>query len=100
MILARKGAHGASVAISNVLGSKILNNTLLLAVAVLGAMLHGGFFSVIGTTRMLSYQVILVTVVTVVTSISLFRREIGLRVGIMLSVLYTISLSIQFFIPH
>jgi cation:H+ antiporter len=100
MILARKGAHGASVAISNVLGSKILNNTLLLAVAVLGAMLHGGFFSVIGTTRMLSYQVILVTVVTVVTSISLFKREIGLRVGIMLSALYIISLSIQFFIPH
>jgi cation:H+ antiporter len=100
MILARKGAHGVSVAISNVLGSKILNNTLLLAVAVLGAMLYGGFFSVIETTRMLSYQVILVTVVTIVTSILLFKREIGLRVGIMLSVLYIISLSIQFFIPH
>jgi len=101
MILARKGAHGVSVAISNVLGSKILNNTLLLAVAVLGAMLHGGFFSVIGTTRMLSYQVILVTVVTVVASIFLFKKEIGLRVGIMLSALYIISLCIQFFfIPH
>lgn len=100
MILARKGAHGASVAISNVLGSKILNNTLLLAVAVLGAMLHGGFFSVIGNSRMLSYQIILVTVVTVVTSILLFKREIGLRVGIMLSALYVISLSIQFFIPR
>lgn len=100
MILARKGAHGASVAISNVLGSKILNNTLLLAVAVLGAMLHGGFFSVIGNSRMLSYQIGLVTVVTVVTSILLFKREIGLRVGIMLSALYIISLSIQFFIPR
>ena len=32
MILARKGALGASIAIANVLGSKILNNTLLLAV--------------------------------------------------------------------
>jgi cation:H+ antiporter len=100
MILARKGAHGASVAISNVLGSKILNNTLLLAVAVLGAMLHGGFFSVIGTTKILSYQVILVTLVTVVTSISLFKREIGLRIGIMLLAIYIISLIIQFFIPH
>ena len=50
MILARKGALGASIAIANVLGSKILNNTLLLAVAVFGAMYHAGFFTVIELT--------------------------------------------------
>ena len=50
MILARKGALGASIAIANVLGSKILNNTLLLAVAVFGAMYHAGFLTVIELT--------------------------------------------------
>ena len=34
MILARKGAAGTAIAIANVLGSKILNNSLLLGVAI------------------------------------------------------------------
>jgi cation:H+ antiporter len=100
MILARKGAQGASVAISNVLGSKILNNTLLLAVAVFGAMYHGGFFSIIGVNTLLSYQMILVTVITIIALIPMFNREIGLKVGAMLAALYIVSLGIQFIIPH
>jgi cation:H+ antiporter len=100
MILARKGADGASIAISNVLGSKILNNTLLLAVAVFGSMYHGGFFSTIGVNTLLSYQMILVTVVTIVALIPMFKREIGFKLGIMLAGLYVISIIFQFFIPH
>jgi cation:H+ antiporter len=100
MILARKGAAGTYVAISNVLGSKIMNNTLLLAVAVFGAVYHGGFFSVIGANTLLSYQMILVTIVTILALIPMFKKEIGLRVGIMLAALYIVSLSIQFLIPH
>jgi cation:H+ antiporter len=100
IILARKGAAGSYVAISNVLGSKILNNTLLLAVAVFGAISHGGFFSTIGANTLLSYQMILVTIVTIIALIPMFKREIGLRVGIMLAALYIASLSIQFLIPH
>ena len=57
MLLARKGALGASIAIANVLGSKILNNTLLLAVAVFGAMYHAGFLTVIEITPGLAFQV-------------------------------------------
>lgn len=56
MILARKGALGASIAIANVLGSKILNNTFLLAVAVFGAMYHAGFFMVIELTPVLKIK--------------------------------------------
>jgi cation:H+ antiporter len=100
MILARKGADGASIAISNVLGSKILNNTLLLAVAVFGSMYHGGFFSAIGVNTLLSYQMILVTVVTIVALIPMFKRKIGFKLGIMLAGLYVISIIFQFFIPH
>jgi cation:H+ antiporter len=100
MMLARKGALGASIAIANVLGSKILNNTLLLAVAVFGAMYHGGFYASIGLNSLLVYQMILVTVVTIVALIPMFKKEIGLKVGIMLMAMYLISLFVQFLLPH
>ena len=58
MILARKGAAGASIAIANVLGSKILNNSLLLAVAIFAAMLSFGFYEKIEITEILFYQII------------------------------------------
>jgi len=100
MLLARKGAAGASIAVANVLGSKILNNTLLLAVAVFGAMYHGGFYANIEANTLLQYQMILVTVVTIIALVPMFKREIGLKVGIMLAALYVISLFIQFLLPQ
>jgi cation:H+ antiporter len=100
MILARKGALGASIAIANVLGSKILNNTLLLAVAVFGAMYHAGFFVVIELTPVLAFQVVLVTVVTIIALIPMFKKEIGLKTGMMLLSMYIISIAIQFSMPH
>ena len=100
MLLARKGAAGASIAVANVLGSKILNNTLLLAVAVFGAMYHGGFYATIELNPILEYQMILVTVVTIGALAMMFKKEIGLKVGIVLAILYIISLFIQFLLPH
>jgi cation:H+ antiporter len=100
MILARKGAAGASIAIANVLGSKILNNTLLLAVAVFGAMYHGGFYTNIELTTVLAYQLILVTTVTIIALVPLFKKKIGLKVGILLAGLYAISLFVQFLLPQ
>ena len=100
MILARKGAAGVSIAIANVLGSKILNNTLLLAVAVFGAMYHGGFYEKIELTELLKYQLILVTVITIVALVPMFRRYIGLKFGLVLLGLYIASLAIQFVLPH
>ena len=100
MILARKGAIGATIAVANVLGSKILNNTLLLAVAVFGAMYHGGFYTSIGLNNLLAYQVMLVTSVTIIALIPMFKKEIGLKVGIMLAGMYIISLFLQFLLPH
>lgn len=101
MLLARKGAAGASIAVANVLGSKILNNTLLLAVAVFGAMYHGGFYTNIEANPILQYQMILVTTVTILALIPMFwKKEIGLKVGIMLAALYIISIFIMFLMPH
>ena len=100
MLLARKGAAGASIAVANVLGSKILNNTLLLAVAVFGAMYHGGFYANIDPNPILNYQMILVTVVTIGALAMMFKKVIGLKVGIILAVLYIISIFIQFLLPQ
>ena len=101
MLLARKGAAGASIAVANVLGSKVLNNTLLLAVAVFGAMYHGGFYANIEANPILQYQMILVTVVTILALIPMFmKKEIGLKVGIMLAALYIISIFIMFLLPQ
>jgi cation:H+ antiporter len=100
MVLARKGATGAAIAVANVLGSKILNNTLLLAVAVFGAMYHGGFYTSISLNNLLAYQVVLVTVVTIIALIPMFKKEIGLKVGVMLAGMYIISLFVQFLLPH
>ena len=99
MILARKGAAGAAIAIANVLGSKILNNSLLLGVAIIAAMYHGGFFTVIHNSELLWFQMVLATSITVVALIPLFRRTIGIRVGVFLLALYIISIVVQFFAP-
>lgn len=96
MLLARKGAAGASIAVANVLGSKILNNSLLLSVAVFGAMYHGGFYAKIAPEIDLWYQMILVTAVTIIAIIPMFRRQIGLKTGVMLAAMYVICLAIQF----
>ncbi len=100
MLLARKGGHGASIAIANVLGSKILNNTLLLAVAVYGAMLHGGFYSSIYPTPLLLFQISLVTIVTLIALGLMSKRNIGLGTGIILASLYVGSIGIQFVFGH
>jgi cation:H+ antiporter len=100
MILARKGAAGASIAIANVLGSKILNNTLLLAVAVFAAMYSFGFDKVIEITEILYYQIILVTIVTIIAVLPMFRKKIGLRFGVILLFMYIICIVIQFLFPQ
>lgn len=99
MILARKGAAGTAIAIANVLGSKILNNSLLLGVAIIAAMYHGGFFTTIPNSELLWFQMMLATSITVVALIPLFKKYIGIRVGIFLVGLYILSIVIQFFAP-
>jgi cation:H+ antiporter len=38
--------------------------------------------------------------VTIIALVPMFKREIGLKVGIMLAALYVISLFIQFLLPQ
>lgn len=100
MLLARKGAAGAAIAIANVLGSKILNNTLLLAVAVFAAMYSFGFYETIEITEILFYQIILVTVITIIAVLPMMlRKKIGLRFGLILLSMYIVAILIQFLFP-
>ena len=99
ILLARKGASGASIAVANVLGSKILNNTLLLAVAVFAAMSYQGITTKIPNTSLLENQMILVTVITIIALIPMFRNKLGLKSGIMLLILYGIGIGFQFVLP-
>jgi len=99
IFLARRGASGASIAVANVLGSKILNNTLLLSVAVFTAIAYQGLTAKISNTSILEYQMILVTVITLIALIPMFRNKLGIASGILLMLLYAIGIGFQFFIP-
>jgi cation:H+ antiporter len=99
ILLARKGASGASIAVANVLGSKILNNTLLLSVAIFAAMSYKGFTAKIPNTAILENQMILVTVITIIALIPMFKNKMGLKSGIMLLILYVIGIGMQFVLP-
>jgi len=96
ILLARKGAHGASIAVANVLGSKILNNTLLLSVAIFAAMSYQGLHAKISNTSLLENQMILVTVITIVALIPMFKNKLGLKSGVMLLALYAVGIGMQF----
>ncbi len=97
ILLARKGSKGASIAVANVLGSKIVNNTLLLAVAIFAAMIYEGFGAVISNTSLLEDQMVLVTVITIVALIPMFRNKLDLKAGILLLGLYAVGIGFQFF---
>ena len=99
ILLARKGAAGASIAVANVLGSKILNNTLLLSVAIFAAIGYKGITAKIPNTSLLENQMILVTVITVIALIPMFRNKLGLKSGILLLILYVFGIGMQFILP-
>jgi cation:H+ antiporter len=100
IFLARKGSKGASIAVANVLGSKIVNNTLLLSVAIFAAMAYNGLLAKIPNTPLLEEQMILVTVITIVALIPMFRNKLDLRSGVMLLILYAFGIGIQFVLPY
>ncbi|MGB9002657.1 MAG: hypothetical protein WCC52_02495, partial [Nitrosotalea sp.] len=96
ILLARKGNKGASIAVANVLGSKIVNNTLLLSVAIFAAISYKGLSAKIPNTSLLENQMILVTVITIIALIPMFRNKLGLRSGLLLLALYAVGIGFQF----
>jgi cation:H+ antiporter len=99
MLLARKGATGTSIAVANVLGSKILNNTLLFALAIFGAVVgQRSISAIIRPNSLLWDQMILVTVITFAALIPFFREKLRLSAGIFLFSLYIVGVLAQFFL--
>jgi cation:H+ antiporter len=97
MMLARRGAVGASIAVANVLGSKILNNTLLFALAIFGnAVFHGGLAGTIPPETLLWDQMVLVTFITFAAVLPFFRKKLTLSTGVFLFLLYLVGVLFQF----
>jgi len=63
-------------------------------------MYHGGFFAHIQANPILEYQMILVTAATVAAVGMMFKKEIGLKIGIVLAAMYIVSIFIQFLLPQ
>jgi len=62
-------------------------------------MSYRGFTTKIPNTAMLENQMILVTLITIVALIPMFRNKMGLKSGIMLLILYVIGIGMQFILP-
>lgn len=96
MMLAGRGERGVSISIANVLGSKVLNNTLLLSVMIFGATLYHGFGTVINPNGLLRFQVYWTGVLTILAVSLMFDRKLTLSDGISLAILYLASIGLQF----
>lgn len=94
ILLARKGERGVSIAVANVLGSKVLNNTLLLAVMIFAALFT--VTPVIQPTGILPFTVSLAAAITLVAIfIMARRRRLVLRDAAILISLYIGSIALQ-----
>lgn len=96
MLLARRGERGVSISVANVLGSKILNNTLLLSVMIFGAALFHGTDMTINPNGLLRFQVYWTGILTILAVSLMFDRKLTLSDGVTLSILYFASIGFQF----
>ncbi|MFQ6010665.1 MAG: sodium:calcium antiporter, partial [Nitrososphaerales archaeon] len=97
MILARKGERGVSIAVANVLGSKVLNNTLLLAVMVFAALFTAT--PIIQPAGLLSFTVAWAAIITLVAiGLMARRKRLLLRDGVILTSLYVGTIVLQLII--
>ena len=62
-------------------------------------MYHGGFFTRIAANPLLEYQMVLVTAATIMAVGMMFKKEIGLKIGIVLAAMYIASIIVQFLLP-
>lgn len=96
MMLAGRGKRGVSISIANVLGSKVLNNTLLLSIMIFGAALYHGVDTVINPNGLLRFQVYWTGILTILAVSLMFDRKLTLSDGISLAILYLASIGLQF----
>jgi cation:H+ antiporter len=88
ILLARRGERGVSISIANVLGSKVLNNTLLLSVMIFGATLSYGVNTVINPNGLLRFQVYWTGILTILAVSLMFDRKLTLSDGVSVNSLF------------
>ncbi|MFQ5712245.1 MAG: sodium:calcium antiporter [Candidatus Geothermarchaeales archaeon] len=98
MFLARKGGEAVSISVANVLGSKVLNNTLLLSCMILGAVYFHGLDTLINPNGLLMFEVYWAGVMTILATSLMFDRKLTLSDGVSLTILYLASVGIQFLV--
>ncbi len=96
MLLASRGERGVSISIANVLGSKVLNNTLLLSIMIFGATLFHGIDETINPNGLLKFQVYWTGILTILAVSLMFDRKLTLSDGVTLTILYIASIGFQF----
>jgi cation:H+ antiporter len=96
MILASKGGEAVSISIANVLGSKILNNTLLLACMIFGAVYFYGYSLVIQPNGLLLFMVYWTAILTLISTSLMFDRKLTRSDGLLLTTLYVGSIVFPF----
>ncbi|NIM45626.1 MAG: hypothetical protein GTN80_08265 [Nitrososphaeria archaeon] len=98
MFLARRGGEAVSISIANVLGSKVLNNTLLLSCMILGAAYFHGLNTLINPNGLLMFEVYWTGIMTILATSLMFDRKLTLSDGVSLTILYLASIGIQFLV--
>lgn len=99
LLLARQGKVGVDIAIANVLGSKILNNSLLLGLMVLAAAFAHGPATTIPAEALFTFQVYWTAVITFLALFLMLDKRLTRREGALLLVIYAGSMILQFSLP-
>jgi cation:H+ antiporter len=99
LLLARQGTMGVDIAIANVLGSKILNNSLLLGIMMLSVVAAQGWDATIPAQALFTLQVYWTAVITFLALFLLLDKRLTRREGVFLLVIYGASMIFQFWLP-
>jgi len=100
ILLARRGRMGVDMAIANVLGSKILNNSLLLGVMILAAAYSYGPTAQIPSGALLSFQVYWTAVLTFLALLFVVDKKLTRKEATLLALLYVVTMAFQFYVPR
>jgi cation:H+ antiporter len=99
MLLARQGTMGVDIAIANVLGSKILNNSLLLGIMMLSVVAARGWDAIVPAEALFTLQVYWTAVITFLALFLLVDKRLTRREGGFLLAIYGVSMVFQFLLP-
>jgi len=90
---------GVDTAIANILGSEILNNSLLLGIMVLAATMSNGLEMTIPSGVLLSLQAYWASVLTLLATPLFVDKLLKRREGVLLMAFYAITTILQFYVP-